>query len=105
MRLIDKCARTTAGQEREIWETSGHPRYWIRTSEVGTDLRFIKKIVDLIGLSMSPFDHVTVLSFNKKTQALDRTQAPLPTSDGHPEVRTRDYGRQGLLTSTWPSTS
>ena len=67
------------------------------TFKVSNDPDFEAKLVDVVGLYMSPPQRAIVFSFDEKTQvqALDRTSPVLPLRPGLPERRTHDYVRGG----------
>jgi hypothetical protein len=61
------------------------------------DADFEKKLVDAVGLYMSPPKWALVFSFDEKTQvqALDRTQPSLPLKPGRAGTMTHEYKRNG----------
>lgn len=70
--------------------------YWCGKS---TDPEFEKKVIDIIGLYMSPPQNALVLCVDEKTQiqALDRTQPELPLRIGNPRRLTTTYKRHGTV--------
>lgn len=70
--------------------------YWCGKS---TDPEFETKMVNIIGLYMSPPQNALVLSVDEKTQiqALDRTQPVLPLKVGTPKRLTATYKRNGTV--------
>ena len=69
----------------------------LKTFKISSDPAFADKVVDVVGLYMSPPDNAVVLSVDEKTQiqALDRTQPGLPLSPSRIGSRTHDYKRNG----------
>jgi len=70
--------------------------YWCGKS---TDPEFEKKVIDIVGLYLSPPQNALVLCVDEKTQiqALDRTQPALPLSVGKPKRLTTTYKRHGTV--------
>lgn len=70
--------------------------YWCGKS---TDPEFEKKVIDIIGLYLSPPQKALVLCVDEKTQiqALDRTQPELPLKVGNPRRLTTTYKRHGTV--------
>ncbi len=67
------------------------------TLKISTDPDFESKLIDVVGLYMSPPERAVVFSFDEKTQvqALDRTQPALPMKRGRGVTMTHDYKRNG----------
>jgi len=70
--------------------------YWCGKS---TDPEFEKKVIDIVGLYLSPPQNALVLSVDEKTQiqALDRTQPELPLRSGNVKRLTSTYKRHGTV--------
>ena len=70
--------------------------YWCGKS---TDPEFEKKVIDIVGLYLSPPQKALVLCVDEKTQiqALDRTQPELPLKIGKPRRLTTTYKRHGTI--------
>lgn len=70
--------------------------YWCGKS---TDPEFEKKMLNVVGLYMSPPENALVISVDEKTsiQALDRTQPELPMRTGNPKRQTVTYKRNGTV--------
>jgi transposase len=98
-RLMASEAGVSKHQVGEIWKAAGLKPHRIRTFKLSTDPRFAEKVVDIVGLYMSPPDNALVLSVDEKMQiqALDRTQPMLPLRPGQVERRTHDYKRHGTV--------
>lgn len=98
-RLMAKYAGTTTWQVRQIWEQAGVRPHLYKTFKLSRDPRFAEKVIDVVGLYMSPPDAAMVLSVDEKTQiqALERTQKGLPPAAGKRETRTHDYKRHGTV--------
>jgi transposase len=71
-------------------------QYWCGKS---TDPEFETKMLDVIGLYVSPPKNAIVISVDEKTQiqALDRTQPELPLRVGNPKRLTTTYKRNGTV--------
>ncbi|MCS3744188.1 putative transposase [Rhizobium sp. BK661] len=67
------------------------------TFKLSSDLLFVDKVQDIVGLYMSPPDRAVVLCVDEKSQiqALDREQPVLPMAPGVAERRTHTYVRNG----------
>lgn len=70
--------------------------YWCGTSK---DPEFEQKMMNIIGLYMSPPENAIVICVDEKTgiQALDRTQPELPLRSGNPKRQTTTYKRNGTV--------
>jgi len=64
------------------------------------DPRFEEKLIDVVGLYLSPPDNAIVLCLDEKSSvhALDRTQPSLPMTKGRAATMTHDYKRNGTTT-------
>ena len=80
-----------------IWRDHNLRPWNIVTFKVSNDPDFEEKLVDVVGLYMSPPERAIVFSFDEKTQvqALDRTQPSLPLKPGRAGTMTHDYKRHG----------
>ena len=85
---------------RRVWRDNGLKPHLIKTFKVSNDPRFAEKLVDVVGLYLSPPEHALVLSCDEKSQiqALDRTQKSLPMFPGRLGTMTHDYKRNGTTT-------
>jgi len=99
VRLMAKYAGITTWQVRQIWEAADLKPHRIKSFKISNDPQFAEKVVDVVGLYMSPPDNAIVLSVDEKTQiqALDRTQPMLQLKPGQIERRTHDYKRNGTM--------
>ena len=97
IRLMAKAAGITAWQVQQIWNAADLKPHRLKNFKISKDPKFAEKVVDVVGLYMSPPDNAMVLSVDEKTQiqALDRTQPMLPLRPGQVERRTHDYKRNG----------
>ena len=70
--------------------------YWCGKSR---DPEFEQKMMNIIGLYMSPPENAIVICVDEKTQiqALDRTQPELPLRSGNPKRQTATYKRNGTV--------
>ena len=80
-----------------IWRDHNLRPWNVVTFKVSNDPDFEEKLVDVVGLYMSPPERAIVFSFDEKTQvqALDRTQPSLPLKPGRAGTMTHDYKRHG----------
>ncbi|MGD9420003.1 MAG: IS630 family transposase [Verrucomicrobiota bacterium JB025] len=69
----------------------------LRTFNFSPDPRFEEKLLDVVGLYMTPPENALVLCVDEKTgiQALDRTQPMLPLKAGKPRTWSNEYVRHG----------
>jgi transposase len=76
-----------------------HP-HRLRTFNFSPDPEFEDKLLDVVGLYMSPPHNAAVLCMDEKTgiQALDRTQPMLPLQSAKPKTWTNEYVRHGTRT-------
>jgi transposase len=76
-----------------------HP-HRLRTFNFSPDPRFEEKLLEVVGLYMSPPENAMVLCMDEKTgiQALDRTQPVLPLRSGKPRSWSNEYVRHGTQT-------
>lgn len=83
-----------------IWHAHGLKPHRVKAFKVSRDPAFIEKLEDIVGLYLSPPEHVLVLCCDEKTQvqALDRTQPGLPLKKGRAATMTHDYKRHGTTT-------
>jgi putative transposase len=63
------------------------------------DPEFEKKMINIVGLYLSPPENAIVICVDEKTQmqALDRTQPELPIRSGNPRRQTATYKRNGTV--------
>ncbi|MBB3319958.1 putative transposase [Rhizobium sp. BK181] len=82
---------------RRIWTAFGLQPHRAGTFKLSSDLLFVDKVQDIVGLYMSPPDRAVVLCVDEKSQiqALDREQPVLPMAPGVAERRTHTYVRNG----------
>lgn len=72
----------------------------ISTFNFSPDPQFKEKLLDVVGLYMTPPENAVVLCVDEKTgiQALDRTQPLLPLRSGKPKAWSNEYVRHGTRT-------
>ena len=72
----------------------------VDTYKVSNDPQFEEKLIDVVGLYLTPPDKAIVLCMDEKSQiqALDRTQPSLPMVTGRAATMTHDYKRNGTTT-------
>jgi transposase len=76
-----------------------HP-HRLRSFNFSPDPEFGEKLLEVVGLYMSPPENAIVLCMDEKTgiQALDRTQPLLPLRSGKPTCVSNEYVRHGTRT-------
>lgn len=84
---------------RVLEEHDLHP-HRLRTFNFSPDPRFEEKLLEVVGLYMSPPENAVVLCVDEKTgiQALDRTQPLLPLRSGKAQAWSNEYVRHGTRT-------
>jgi transposase len=97
VRLMAEYAGVSTWQVRQVWKAADLRPHRLKTFKISNDPQFAEKVVDIVGLYMSPPTNAIVLSVDEKTQiqALNRTQPMLPLRPGQIERRTHDYTRHG----------
>jgi transposase len=85
---------------QRIWQAHGLQPHRVKTFKLSTDVRFVEKLNDVVGLYLNPPDKAVVLCVDEKSQiqALDRTQPGLPMKRGRAGTMTHDYKRNGTTT-------
>ena len=99
-RAMAKATGLGVATVQRIWKAHGlAPHRW-RVFKLSRDPAFVEKLVDVVGLYVSPPAHAVVLSIDEKSQiqALDRTQPGLPMKKGRGATMTHDYKRHGTTT-------
>jgi hypothetical protein len=83
-----------------VWHARGLKPHWVAVFKLSNDPHFAEKLVDVVGLYMSPPEKAIVLCADETSsvQALDRTQASLPMVKGRGQTMTHDYKRHGATT-------
>ena len=81
----------------KVWADHNLKPWRVDTFKISGDPHFEDKLVDVVGLYMSPPKRAVVFSFDEKTQcqAMDRTQPSLPMVAGRAGTMTHDYKRNG----------
>lgn len=84
---------------RVLREHDLHP-HRLRTFNFSPDPQFEEKLLEVVGLYMSPPENALVLCMDEKTgiQALDRTQPLLPLRSKKPKAWSNEYVRHGTRT-------
>jgi transposase len=85
---------------QRIWKANRLQPHRVKPFKLSNDRQFAEKLVDVVGLYLSPPEHAIVLCVDEKTQiqALDRTQKSLPIYPGRCGTLTHDYKRNGTTT-------
>lgn len=99
-RTLAKELGTTHSFVNRVWRESGLKPHLLKGFKVSNDPRFEEKLVDVVGLYLSPPENAVVFCVDEKSsiQALDRTQPGLPLKKGRAGTMTHDYKRHGTST-------
>lgn len=99
-RTLAKELGTTHSFVNRVWQESGLKPHLMKGFKVSNDPRFEEKLVDVVGLYLSPPENAAVFCVDEKSsiQALDRTQPGLPMKKGRAGTMTHDYKRHGTST-------
>jgi transposase len=83
-----------------VWSESEIKPHRHKTFKLSRDADFVPKLVDVVGIYLSPPQNAVVLCVDEKSQiqALDRTQPGLPMKKGRCGTWTHDYVRNGTTT-------
>ena len=100
VRLMAKRVGLPATTIHRIWQAFSLQPHRVGHFRLSNDPHFVDKVVDIVGLYMSPPAHAVVLCVDEKSQiqALERNQPILPMQPGRPEQRTHGYTRHGTTT-------
>src|SRR4029079_14143074 len=100
VRTMAVAANISYSSVQRIWHAHGLKPHLTRTFKVSRDPNFVDKVEDVTGLYFNPPAKALVLSVDEKSQiqALDRTQAGLPSKKGRAGTMTHDYKRNGTTT-------
>jgi len=85
---------------QRIWKKYNLKPHLVSTFKLSSDIHFVEKVKDVVGLYLNPPDKALVLSVDEKSQiqALDRMQPGLPLRPGHCATQPHDYKRHGTTT-------
>ena len=99
-RTLAKKLGTTHSFVNRVWQDSGLKPHLTKGFKVSNDPKFEEKLVDVVGLYLSPPENAAVFCVDEKSsiQALDRTQPGLPMKKGRAGTMTHDYKRHGTST-------
>jgi transposase len=83
-----------------VWSEHEIKPHRHKTFKLSRDANFVPKLVDVVGIYLSPPQNAVVLCVDEKSQiqALDRTQPGLPMKKGRCGTWTHDYVRNGTTT-------
>src|SRR4030066_260607 len=83
-----------------IWQSHGLKPHLTKQFKLSRDPKFLEKLIDVVGLYLTPPEKALVLCVDEKSQiqALDRTQPGLPLKKGRCGTMTHDYKRNGTTT-------
>lgn len=100
VRLMAERVGLPATTVHRIWQAFSLQPHRSETFRLSNDPHFVDKVIDIVGLYMSPPAHAVVLCVDEKSQiqALERNQPVLPMQPGQAERRTHDYTRHGTTT-------
>jgi transposase len=99
-RSLAKHLGVSPSMVQRVWKANRLQPHRVKTFKLSNDKHFAEKLVDVVGLYLSPPEHAIVLCVDEKTQiqALDRTQKSLPIYPGRCGTMTHDYKRNGTTT-------
>lgn len=99
-RSMAKAQGVSPATVQRVWSARGIQPHRVDTFKLSNDRRFEEKLVDVVGLYLSPPEKAVVLCMDEKSeiQALDRTEASLPMKRGRAQTMTHDYKRHGTTT-------
>jgi transposase len=100
VRLMAQVQGVSRMTVQRIWKKYNLKPHLVGTFKLGSDLQFVEKVKDVVGLYLNPPDKALVLSVDEKSQiqALDRMQPGLPLRPGHYATQPHDYKRHGTTT-------
>jgi transposase len=100
VRLMAKRVGVPPATVQRIWRAFSLQPHRVEHFRLSNDPHFVDKVIDIVGLYMSPPTHAVVLCVDEKSQiqALERNQPVLPMQPGRPEQRTHGYTRHGTTT-------
>jgi transposase len=83
-----------------VWQDHELKPHRHTTFKLSRDPNYTAKLIDVVGVYLSPPEHAVVLCVDEKSQiqALDRTQPGLPLKPGRSSSWTHDYVRNGTTT-------
>ena len=97
VRTLARDLKLPSATVHDVLVASSLQPHRIRTFTFSPDPDFEAKLLDIVGLYLSPPEHALVLCVDEKTgiQALDRTQPGLPLRARRPRTWTNEYVRHG----------
>ena len=100
VRLMAKRVGLPPATVQRIWQAFSLQPHRVEHFRLSNDPQFVDKVIDIVGLYMSPPAHAVVLCVDEKSQiqALERNQPVLPLQPGRPEQRSHGYTRHGTTT-------
>ena len=99
-RTLAQAAGVSKASVQRIWASRGLKPHLVRAFKLSKDPDFERKLVDVVGLYLSPPEKALVLCVDEKSQiqALERSQPGLPMKRGRGATATHDYRRHGTTT-------
>lgn len=99
-RTLAKKLGTTHSFVNRVWQAAGLRPHLTKGFKVSNDPQFEEKLVDVVGLYLSPPENAVIFCVDEKSsiQALDRTQPGLAMKKGRAGTMTHDYKRHGTST-------
>jgi len=99
-RSMAKAQGVSKATVQRIWSAHGLQPHRTKGFKLSKDPHFTEKLIDVVGLYLSPPDKAVVLCVDEKSQvqALQRTQPGLPMKKGRCGTMTHDYKRHGTTT-------
>ena len=99
-RTMAERAGVSSSTVQRIWSARDLQPHRVRTFKLSGDPDFEEKLVDVVGVYLSPPENAIVLCMDEKSQiqAVDRTQPSLPIKPGRAGPMTDDYERNRTTT-------
>lgn len=96
-RTIAQASGLSQSAVSRIWRAFSLQPHRVGTFKLSSDLFFVEKVRDIVGLYLNPPEGALVLCVDERgqIQALDRTRPILPLRPGVPERQSHDYIRNG----------
>jgi len=99
-RLMAENQKVSKSTISNIWRSHHLKPHRVKSFKLSRDVRFLEKLIDVVGLYLNPPQQALVLCVDEKSQiqALDRTQPGLPLKKGRCGTMTHDCKRNGTTT-------
>jgi len=100
VRSLARHLKVSPAMVHRVWRSQQLQPHRTKYFKLSNDPQFVEKLIDIVGLYLSPPEHALVLSCDEKSQiqALERRQKSLPLYPGRLKTLTHDYTRHGTTT-------